>query len=433
MLGFDSGTTINFWDVEYMKKEHFGVLSHPQKIMFSSDGTTLASISDNDIQLWDVNSRQIVKVLQGHTDAVIDMDISPDGSKLISTSLDKSTKIWDVEAKKILRSIPHETNSGEAYIRISPTGKIFATASTASTASGEYLRKIKLRDLINGQTTCVISGHAGIISSFAFSPDGSKLVSGSDDQTIKFWNTNTCKIEKTLTSSNRITNINFSPKGTILASGTSDGNIDLRDPKSGELKQTLIGHSHDISSIAFSPDESMLISGSRDFSVKLWDLRTGQLINTIFEHQSEVMSTAYSPNGNLILSASGNKIIISEVNQYTSTPDGKKIKKWLDKQEITSGLHLDNLDVKPIKSEPNLFSNSLIHPPSWSKYHPFHWLKSANNGNSEAMLQLGIIYHRIPDNKKAKHWYSKALEAGHPKAQQRMEVLKQTMEVAING
>ena len=92
-------------------------------------------------------------------------------------------------------------------------------------------------------------------------------------------------------------------------------------------------------------------------------------------------------------------------------------------------IYLDSVNIKNNFDIPNLYgAEEKDNKPNWSKNHPFHWLAKAENGDSEAMLQLGIIYHRDSDNEKAKLWYTKALEAGHPRAQERLDVLELTMK-----
>jgi WD40 repeat protein len=74
----------------------------------------------------------------------------------------------------------------------------------------------------------------------AFSPDGKTLVSGSEDQTVRFWNTNT-----------------------------------------GQCLTILQGHTHGVRSVAFSPDGQIVASGSGDGTIKLWDVQTGKCLKTL--------------------------------------------------------------------------------------------------------------------------------------------------------
>ncbi|KAG4427648.1 hypothetical protein IFR05_016868 [Cadophora sp. M221] len=101
-----------------------------------------------------------------------------------------------------------------------------------------------------------LEGHSGSVMSVAFSPDGTQVVSGSSDQTVRLW-----------------------------------------DAATGALQQTLEGHSNWVWSVAFSPDGTQVVSGSDDQTVRLWDAATGALQQTLEGHSNSVMSVAFSPDG----------------------------------------------------------------------------------------------------------------------------------------
>ena len=71
----------------------------------------------------------------------------------------------------------------------------------------------------------------------------------------------------------------FAPDGATFAS-TSRDTIRLWDVNTGQLKNTLVGHTKSILFVAFSPDEDILASAIRDSTVRLWNINTGQLKNT---------------------------------------------------------------------------------------------------------------------------------------------------------
>jgi hypothetical protein len=105
----------------------------------------------------------------------------------------------------------------------------------------------------------------------------------------------------------------------------------------------------------------------------------------------------------------------------------KVVNQWLaDNGEINS-FHLDNLKFKVKDFIPHLYRVDTTPAIDWPQDHIFYWLRSAENGNSEAMLQLGIIYHRASKKQEAKKWYTKALDAGHTEAKKRLEILELTL------
>ena len=119
------------------------------------------------------------------------------------------------------------------------------------------------------------------MSSVAFSPDGTRIVSGSDDNTVRLWDAATGQpIGQPLTGhTDAVYSVAFSPDGTRIASGSRDNTVRLWDAATGQpIGQPLTGHTDAVTSVAFSPDGKRIVSGSADNTVRLWDADTGQPI-----------------------------------------------------------------------------------------------------------------------------------------------------------
>ena len=106
-------------------------------------------------------------------------------------------------------------------------------------------------------------GHTSSVRSVAYSPDGMRIISGSDDQTIRIWDAHSGKLENILEGhTSSVLSIAYSPDGIRIISGSKDRTIRLWDAISGMLECTLKGHTDDVSSVAYSPDGMTVISGS---------------------------------------------------------------------------------------------------------------------------------------------------------------------------
>jgi WD40 repeat protein len=123
--------------------------------------------------------------------------------------------------------------------------------------------KFKCLNTLYGNSSCVIS--------VAFSTDGTKIISGSYDNTIKIWNANTGECIKTLEGHSRsVESVAYSTDGTKIISGSMDNTIKIWDANTGECLQTLEGHTSTVLSVAYSPDGTRIISGSYDDTIKIW-------------------------------------------------------------------------------------------------------------------------------------------------------------------
>jgi tRNA A-37 threonylcarbamoyl transferase component Bud32 len=132
-----------------------------------------------------------------------------------------------------------------------------------------------LRRLCNSKEQ-TFQGHAGPVNSVAFSPDGKRIVSGSQDRTLRVWDAETGK--ETLTLKGHTDPVNsaaFSPDGKRIVSGSADGTVKVWDAETGHETITLKGHTGEVFSVAFSPDGKRIASGCSD-KILVWDARMDQ-------------------------------------------------------------------------------------------------------------------------------------------------------------
>ncbi|MDZ7960587.1 MAG: LuxR C-terminal-related transcriptional regulator [Aulosira sp. DedQUE10] len=177
-------------------------------------------------------------------------------------------------------------------------------------ALGDTKSTIRLRDA-NGHQLLTLEGHTNWIRSVAFSPDGEFLVSGSDDTTVRLWNTTTGQFLKKLEGhEQRVWSVAFSPDGKTVASSSEDKTVKLWDIHTGECLHNLKKHTHWVRGVAFSPDGKILASGSSDRTVILWDAHTGNYIRILEgQHTGRVRTVAFSSDGKILASGSDDHTI----------------------------------------------------------------------------------------------------------------------------
>jgi WD40 repeat protein len=101
-------------------------------------------------------------------------------------------------------------------------------------------------------------------------------------------------------------NVAFSPDGRRLATGGEENTVKIRDVQDGRELHTLRGHNGDVYAVAFSPDDEgrWIASAGEDSAVKVWDSHTGKLIGNFRGHTSVVTSVAFSADGRRLVSGS---------------------------------------------------------------------------------------------------------------------------------
>jgi hypothetical protein len=291
----------------FLIKTLTGHSSEVWDIDFSSDGSLLASASsDNTILVWNITSGQVVQNLTGHLDSVYSVAFHPNEPVLASGSFDKSILIWNLTTGDILQNLTGHISSiwslefnhdgsylasasSDSTVRIwdysSSSSKYNLTGHTDSVravtflpdnqlASGSYDESILLWNISTGNLISIISNNSENILSLTVNPEGTNLVSGSQDNLIDFWNISSIgdKIKPSHSLNSWVRSLAYSYDGYYLASGLENGNITIWDDIADSSVINLSGHNLSIRCVDFHPNQPLLASASGDKTVKLWNV-----------------------------------------------------------------------------------------------------------------------------------------------------------------
>jgi WD40 repeat protein len=260
----------------------------------------LASASDTDVQLWDVQTRHHITTLEGHSGDVESVAFSPDSSRLASASYTygDAIRVWDVGPGPLsVIQIGH--GDAAKSVAFSPDG--------LRLASGFWDGTVQLWDGTSGTSVATLNGHSHVVTSVAFSPDGSRLASASYDNTVRLWDSRTNLDVTPSARFNTYSRIAFSPDGSKLASVPASNvkTILLRDGSTGISIATLEGHSDSIRCMIFSADGSRFASACGGGTVRVWDTsEAGRCVATFTGLSRFISSIAISADGSRLAAAS---------------------------------------------------------------------------------------------------------------------------------
>ncbi len=272
--------------------------------LFSPRGSQIFYSINNKICIWDMNKREVVKVLGDSEGFICAFAVNPDAKNVASITINDSLYIWDVETGERKREWKLENILNRvSSATYSPDGKwlLFTDGSSLSVCDAEF--GIELRKILGG---------LAFVHPAMFSPDGKHIVTGSESPPLKikdFYTDNTVQtMEMTY---HNILSAAFSPDGNYVASASANF-INVWDVKTGLEVYTFVGR-EPIVRVAYSPDGKYIIAGSLDKSsnILVLDSKTGNVVCT-FNAKGQggrVNSVSFSPDGKQILASFNNGMI----------------------------------------------------------------------------------------------------------------------------
>jgi len=283
------------------------------RVIFHPVYSVIASCSeDASIKMWDYETGNFERSLKGHTDVVQDIAFDPQSGKLLcSCSADMSIRLWDIQETysciKTLQGHDHNVSS----VTFTPSGDHVVSSSRD--------RTIKIWEVTTGYCIRTLLGHRDWVRQVRIFYDGSLMASCSNDQSIFVWQIST----SSLSSNNNLECKHFELRGhehvvecvawahdscnqwIMEASGMQP--IANNRILNGSDANAALKKQHQLQQPIQRTTGPYLASGSRDKTIKVWDITTLQLLFTLTGHNNWVRSLVFHPGGKFLLSCSDDK------------------------------------------------------------------------------------------------------------------------------
>ena len=342
VTGYSDGTA-KLWDTATgaVLCTFTGHTSWVESVAFSPDGAKVLTGSyDDTAKLWDAVTGGLLRTFTGHTGFVNSVTFNADGSKVLTGSEDGTARLWDALTGKLI----HAANVHPDHV-----DSVAFSAGGAKVMTHAVDGTVKLCDAATGVPLQVFTGHTTFVNSVAFSLDGTNVAITSYDALILFDVATGTALQKFVDMS-PLTSVAFSPDGTKLVTGCYNNTgiyyetAKLWDAATGTVLRTFTGNTETVWSVAFSPDGTKVLTGAggyervwpytqfiyvpSDCCAKLWDIATGALLCTFNGHVAPVNSVAFSADGTKVLTGTDdgtarlwNALTGTEIEKFTGHTD----------------------------------------------------------------------------------------------------------------
>ncbi|CCO35997.1 hypothetical protein BN14_10119 [Rhizoctonia solani AG-1 IB] len=305
--------TVRMWNIQDLNppdtQSPTSVLSAILSIRYSHDGLRVVSGSkDGAVHVWDVRTGDMVLgPLRSHDWIITSVDYSPKDVYIASGSYDKTVRIWDASTGQDIHGPMRGHDGWVNCVRFSPDNLVVFSGSSDGT--------IRIWDVSTGQQLAELFRGNLPIQSVGISPDGQRVVCGSLDGSVRVIDRNTGDTLLGLIKAYPygLYSIDFSPNGMRLVSG-SDDSPKIWDAQTGE-QPVVCGDNHVFdsrrrNSVSFSPNDLYVASGSKHQTVCVRGAQNGKLIlGPLKGHTDNVIGVRFSPDGSHIASCSRDKTI----------------------------------------------------------------------------------------------------------------------------
>ncbi|MFN0060530.1 MAG: WD40 repeat domain-containing protein [Planctomycetota bacterium] len=272
----------------------------------SSASLVACGLADGAVELRSLANGELVTRLGSHASAVTSVRFDSAGARLVTTSLDRTVRVWSVEERRQLLEFTHHgfPVGGAAF---SPDGMLIASCSYERPPN-TVVGTVHIWNAADGSLVRTLEGGRKPLVGIEFSPDGRSIAAGSWDFCVFVWPVAGGEPLKCAVPEegvyNAVDGVAFSFDGTLVAGASKDHTARIWSVSSGELVATLRGHTDAVKKVAFAPDGQSLASASADGTARLWNVSDASLRAVLRGHSDDVVDVRFAAAGARVVTSS---------------------------------------------------------------------------------------------------------------------------------
>lgn len=291
-------------------------------VVFLPDGVTVISAGggvgaegDNSIRIWDARTGQIFRTLIGHMAKITSLALAVDGKTALTSSLDGTYKVWDVETGAVRRTFPW--SKGGSLGLLFPDGRRMVLDRDTG---------VDIVEVASGRVLRTLNADKKIVLALAISPDGNFVFAGTSNKRVVRWNVATGQLDRTFTTNAAPHALALSDDGSRLAVGTgydrfndfdspSLDAVTIMDAESGVVSRSF-AHQHDwINALIIAQRNTEVFVANQSGAVERWNI--GDATVTSYGGAFETPSLTVSQSGKRLASSSGRYVTVWDLENGT--------------------------------------------------------------------------------------------------------------------
>lgn len=335
------------------------------------------------------NHKHILRVLEAatgkqvaindeHRRKINAIEWTSDSKNVLTSDYNNVTKLWNASTGKVAYNFTGYISGKINGLQVSPDSTRLATTTQGRNGFSDNL---KIYELFNGSLVYNLKGHCYSINSLNWSPDGKKIVTGSDDSKAIVWSmtggVKLMEIDKMISPVNKAIWTNDGKKIITVSGGNGTdykGEILMFSAENGKLDKKFMVKNTNVNALELSPDGTKIVTGAEGGDLKIWNLKSGSTVKTLIGHKELTFDAHWINGGKNIYSTShasdaivwdvlNGKVIQSYQADWFATDLSHDETKIVVKESDYTATVYELLTRKKIAS---LYSKSKLYTVNWS-------------------------------------------------------------------